>query len=153
MYRFELDIGGRGRIAHSCTVRSGGGRAKELYMYDRGRRERGFSLAMCAPLSPPLPLSLPPLPLSLPSPSPSPLSSLSTLLQRMGLLSLVYGRGKARGYSMLYRGTSFLAVPLPPLLSVSSTGDNKKRQLDDGKEGEGVGQEPNRTTARKPGPL
>jgi hypothetical protein len=88
-----------GRIAHSCTVRFGGGRAKELHIYiDRGRRERGFSLSMCAPLPP-----------SPPSPPP-PFQSLNTASTNGTLSSLVHGRGKARGYSMLYSGTGLLVV-------------------------------------------
>jgi hypothetical protein len=48
-----------------------------------------------------------------------------------------------------------LAHPLhPPLPSVSWTGDTEKeRQLADGRGGKGLGNKPNHTTARKPGPL
>jgi len=47
--------------------------------------------------------------------------------------------------------------PLPPFMSVSSTGDTqedwRKRKLADGEGGRDIGEEPNHTTARKPGPL
>jgi hypothetical protein len=68
-----------------------------------------------------------------------------------------------------YLGIYLQVVPLLPLVSsndelmsmstshpsVSSTGDTheKLRQLDDGRRGKGAGEEPNLTTARKPGPL
>jgi len=72
---------------------------------------------------------------------------------------------------MIYRGPGFLAVvwfgfsptscPPPPHPSASSTGDSledwdceKERQLADGRVGgRGLGEETNRTTARKHGPL
>jgi hypothetical protein len=53
------------------------------------------------------------------------------------------------------RTISLLPHPLPPLPSGSSTGEHwktdKQRQLADGRLG--VGEEPNQTMARKPGPL
>ncbi len=70
-----------------------------------------------------------------------------------------------REYWMLYRGPGFLAVvwfwllnPLPPSLpSVSSTADTEEDWERETicwlERGEGVEEEPNYTTARKPGPL
>jgi hypothetical protein len=65
---------------------------------------------------------------------------------------------------MYYRGPDFLAVagfgsfPLPSLPSVSATGDtqeDRKRETTRlwWERGEGMGKEPNHTTARKSGPL
>ncbi len=59
-----------------------------------------------------------------------------------------------REYSMIYRGSGFLAFSLPRKLDRRHTGRlRKERQLADGRSGKGVGEEPKHTTARKPGPL
>jgi hypothetical protein len=69
-------------------------------------------------------------------------------------------------YLMIYRGPGFLAVVcLTPPFDSSPTHTHpfpvdrrhrkikKERQLSDGREGKEVGEEPNHTTARKPGHL
>ena len=70
-----------------------------------------------------------------------------------------------REYWMIYREPGFLAVvwfsssptPSPPLVSKLDRRHTErlrnKRQLFDRRGGKGVGEEPNNTTARKPGPL
>jgi hypothetical protein len=58
---------------------------------------------------------------------------------------------------MIYRGPGFFAVVLfdssPPVLHVSSTGEDRKRDNLLTEEGGGVGEEPNHKSARKLGPL
>jgi hypothetical protein len=73
-------------------------------------------------------------------------------------------RGKGREYSMLYRGPVFLAfillalLPTPPPLfrkqfvSLSQSFCMSPVEFTDGREG-GEGEEPNHSTARKPGLL
>jgi hypothetical protein len=55
---------------------------------------------------------------------------------------------------MIYRGPGLLAVVLfVSKLDRPHRKTEKKRQLADGREGEGVEEEPNQPTSRKPGPL
>jgi hypothetical protein len=64
---------------------------------------------------------------------------------------------------MIYRGPGFLSIvrfgssPHPSALSASSASDNIQEVLERDNlvmgDGGGDGEEPNRTTARKPGPL
>jgi hypothetical protein len=69
-------------------------------------------------------------------------------------------RSRRREYSIIYTGTSFLAIvrigysaPVRKLDRRHTERLRKRDKLLTGDEGKGVGEEPNHKTARKPGPL